>query len=101
MSDTPSFLVVSSILKPEKVGLLHEYMGRALPALMSTGGKPIGRYRAIEQLLGDDGPTLVAILEFPTSQAMRDALASDAFHAIDEMRDEIFERIDLMECATL
>lgn len=96
MSDRPAFLVITSTPNPAKMEQLQSYLKQIMPVLLSGGGKPVGRYKVIEQLVGTDGPKSVAVLEYPSAQAINDVVDSDGFVALNELRSEVFERVDLM-----
>ncbi len=51
-----------------------------MPILMAGGGKLVGRYKITEQLVGDDGPKLMAILEYPNAHAVNDLIDGEAFN---------------------
>ncbi len=96
LSDTPAFLIITSTPNPEKMDLMPTYVQQVMPVLMSGGGKLVGRYRGVEQVWGSDGPKAVAILEYPSAQAIKDVVASDGFTALNDLRAEVFLRVDLM-----
>jgi uncharacterized protein (DUF1330 family) len=96
MSDTPAYLVITSTPNPEKMDELQSYLHQIMPVLMFGGGKPVGRYKVTEQVAGQDGPKTVAILEYPSSQAIKDMISGDGFNALNALRAEVFLRLDLM-----
>ena len=96
MSDAPAYLVITSTPNPEKMEKLQSYLHQIVPVLAAGGGKPVGRYRATEQAVGSDGPKSIAVLEYPSAQSIRDVVASGGFNALNELRDEVFLRVDLM-----
>ncbi len=98
MPDSKAYLLISSIPKPGKEQQLHSYLSQAMPLAMAAGGTPVGRYVATKQLMGKGGPTLVAIVEFSEAKAITDMIASSAFVALGELRDEVFEQLDLVIC---
>lgn len=96
MSDTPAFLIITSTPNSEKVEELQSYLRQIMPVLMSGGGKPVGRYKVTEQVAGQDGPKTVAILEYPSVQAIKEVVSGDSFNALNALRAEVFLRLDLM-----
>ncbi len=96
MSETPTYLIVTSTPNPKKMEQLQSYISQIMPLMMSGGGKPVGRYRVSEQVWGSDGAKAVAIMEFPSAQAIRDVVSSDGFTALNDLRAEAFLRLDLM-----
>jgi len=101
MADSKAYLVISSIPKPGKKDLLHNYLSQAMPLAMAAGGVPVGRYGAVQQVIGENGPTLTAVVEFADGQAISDMVASAEFVALGDLRDEVFERLDMIICAAM
>ena len=101
MPDAPAYLVITSTPNPEKMEQLQSYVHQIMLVLASGGGRPVGRYRATEQVSGSDGPKSIAVLEYPSTQSIKDVVAGDGFNALNELRDEVFLRVDLMICAAM
>lgn len=101
MAASKAYLVISSIPKSGKEDLLHSYLSQAMPLAMAAGGAPVGRYVATKQLIGEGGPTLIAVVEFTDEQAISDMVASPEFVALAGLRDEVFERLDMITCAAM
>ena len=101
MSDSPAYLVVTSIPIPGKTEQMQKYVSQITPYLSKAGGELIARYGVTEQLGGDGGPKSIAVMEFPSAQAIKDALSTDEFKALGSLRDEAFSRVDQMICSAL
>ncbi len=101
MSDTPVYLVVTSIPNPAKMELLEKYASQVMPLLMKGGGEPVARYGVMEQLGGDGGPKAISITKFPSAQAIKDVFATDEFKALAAIRDEATLSVNQMICAAL
>ena len=101
MADPKAFLLISSIPKPGKQDMLHNYLSQAMPLAMAAGGVPVGRYVATEQLIGEGGPTLIAVVEFGDAQAISTMVASPEFVAFGRLRDEVFDRLDMIICTAM
>ncbi len=98
MAGSKAFLIISSTPKSGKEELLHSYLSQAMPLAMAAGGTPVGRYVATKQLLGEGGPTLVAIVEFADAQSINDMMSSAEFGALGDLRNEVFEQLDMVIC---
>ena len=96
MSDSPAYLVINSIPDPSKMKRLQTYIERVSPIVEASGGKLVGRYKTVEQLIGKGGPITTSAFEFPSEEAIRQMLASDEFNALASLRSEVFHRLDLM-----
>ena len=95
------YLIITSTPFADKDTQLQAYVSKVVPLFIEGGGVSIGRYHTTEQHLGSDGPAYTAIFEFPSSTAQRDVLEGDAFLGLSSLRNEVFEHLDLMECAHL
>lgn len=101
MTDVKSYLVINAIPYAEKAGQVMNYLSQIMPIFAANGGRPVGRYRTVDQLIGDGGPTQMAVFEFASDTTVKDMLAGEDFKSLSDLRDEIFERLDLMLCAPL
>ena len=101
MSDSTAYLVVTSIPIPDKTEEMQTYVSQVMAPLMKAGGEPVARYGVIEQLGGDGGPKSIAVIKFPSAQAIKDALSTDEFEALAGLRDAAFSRVDQMICTAL
>lgn len=101
MSDTSAYFVVTSIPNPGKMEQMQNYASQIMPILIKGGAEPVGRYGVIEQLKGDGGPKSIAIMKFPSAQAIKDALSSDEYKALEDLRNEAFSQVTLMICSAL
>jgi uncharacterized protein (DUF1330 family) len=98
MSDDLVYVVINGLPDPAKMALLQTYVSKIVPIFVSHGGRQLSRYRAIEQLLGENGPTLTAIFEFPNETAVKTMMKSAEFLALGPMRKEVYRRLDVMLC---
>ncbi len=101
MADTKSYLVISAIAKAGMQEKLHSYLSQAMPLAMAAGGKPTGRFMATQQLVGVDGPNIIATLEFANDQAIIGMVESAEFVALSGLRNEVFERLDMIICKAM
>lgn len=101
MSDTPAYLIVTSIPKPDKMEQMQLYASQIMPYLISCGAEPVGRYGVVEQLKGESGQKSVAIMKFPNAQAIKEAMSGDGYNALEDLRDEAFTEVNVMLCAAL
>ena len=101
MTDTSAFLVVTSIPNPDKIEQMQSYASQITPIMTKGGGEPVGRYGVIEQVAGEGGPKSIAVMKFASAQAIKDALSSEEYKALEELRGEAFSQVNLMICAAL
>lgn len=72
-----------------------------MPVFAQSGGQPIGRYKTIESLSGEDSPETLAVVQFPSAEAIKNMLNSEAFKALAKLRSRVFSKLNLMLCTTL
>lgn len=101
MSSISSVLLINAIPNQGKEAQLQSYLGQILPIFAAAGGKMLARYKSTEQLMGNGGPSLIATFEFPSETAIKDMLAGADFNALSSLRDEVYQRLDLLICAPL
>ena len=99
MSDSTAYLVINFTPNPDKTEQVPTYSSQIMPILVEAGGELVGRYRVVEQLTGENGPKFIAVLKFVGDQAVKDALNSDEYRALEDLRREIFVQVDSMICA--
>jgi uncharacterized protein (DUF1330 family) len=96
MSDTPAFLIITAIPNPDKMEVVQAYLSKIMPVLMAGGGKPVGRYRVTNQIVGEGGPEMMALLEFSDEKSIADMVEGEAFTALADLREEAFLQLNLM-----
>lgn len=101
MSDTAAFLIMTAIPNPDKMEVVQAYLSQIMPVLMAGGGKPVGRYRVTNQIVGEGGPKMVALFEFSDEKSIADMIAGDAFNALADLREDAFLQLNLMASAPM
>lgn len=77
------------------------YLSKIIPIFQQYGGKNLGRYKTLEQVLGEGGPKASAIFEFPNSQTIKDMIAGEEFNSLNQLCNEAYKKVDLMICQAL
>jgi len=96
MTDSPAFLIINAVPNPQKMEQVQAYLSQIMPVLVSGGGKPIGRYRVTNQLIGKGGPKMMALLEYPDEKSIADMINGEAFVALADLREQAFLQLDLL-----
>ncbi len=89
-------LVVLGKLKSGKEEVFAEYAAAAGPMLIAGGGTPVARMKTIEQLKGQDGPQMIAMMSFDSAEAVKAVFDSAEYKAIVPKRDAAFEHLTLL-----
>jgi len=96
MANTPVFLIITAIPNPEKMEAVQSYLSQIMPVLVAAGGKPVGRYRVTNQLIGGGGLKMMALLEYPDEKGITDMIAGEAFTSLTDLREQAFAQLNLM-----
>lgn len=60
------------------------------------------RWKTVEQVMGDGGIKAMAVFEFPSSQSVKNMMASEAFNTLNDLRKKAYKQeVDLMICEAL
>ena len=101
MENNKPMLIINAIADKQNAGELQQYLGSVMQIFLKHGGKPVGRYKTIEPLSGEDSPEMVAILEFPDATAIRDMVNGDEFMALADMRERVFNKLNMLICGSM
>ena len=101
MSDEKTYLLINTIPNPDNMEGFQLYLTKIVPIFMQNGGKNLGRYKTLEQPMGDSGIKASAIFEFPNAEVIKKMLAGEAFNALNQLRSEAYKQVDLIICAAL
>ena len=101
MEYSKSLLVMNAIVNKENRAELNDYLPEVMQIFGKNGGKPLGRYKTTEQLLGDESPEMVAIIEFSHPGIIKDMLHGAEFKALSGMRSRVFSKLNMMICESM
>lgn len=101
MAEEKTFLLINTIPNPEDPEAFQLYISKIIPLFQSYGGKAIGRYKTLEQVMGDSGIKASAIFEFPAAGTIKEMIASEEFNALNELRKKAYKQVDLLICDML
>ncbi len=101
MTEEKAFLVINAVPNPENMAGFQMYMSKIMPILENAGGKTLGRYRTVEQVVGEGGPRVTGIVEFSSSEVIKNMIAGEEFNSLAQLRGEAFARLDLMICQAM
>jgi len=101
MSENKTLLVITSIINKENMEELQSYLENIMPVFVQNGGTPVGRYKTIEQLAGEQGPETVAIFQFANAEAIKGMVNGEAFKGLAESRAKAFSKLNMMICGEM
>ena len=92
-------IIIMATRRPDSDDDYAAYASVAVPIMVAAGGAFTGQYGRIDNLVGDDGPQVVGIMEFADEVAVRAAFASPEYQATVTHRDRAFERFNVILAA--
>lgn len=100
-----TLLITIARLRTDGADALEQYAAGVIPVITAQGGQVVSRGNPQETVVGDaEGrPDLVAVIRFPTAEAVRHFLASAEYRANLPHSDRAFAEVhsyiaaDLME----
>jgi len=98
MNENNPVLVINAIVNKENAAELQDYLARVMKIFGEYGGKPIGRYKTSEFILGEHSPEMIAMIEFPSANVIHELVAGADFQALGELRARVFSQLNMMIC---
>ena len=92
-------IIIMATRRPDSDNAYAAYANVAVPIMVAAGGAFTGQYGRIDDLVGNDGPQAVGIMEFADEAAVRSAFASPEYQATVTHRDRAFERFNVILAA--
>lgn len=96
MEDSKTFLVITAIVNKQNIAEVPEYLGGVMKIFGQNGGKPVGRYKTINSLIGEDSPEMMAIIEFDNPETIENMVKGEAFNALAELRARVFSKLNMI-----
>jgi len=96
MEDSKTFLVITAIVNKQNIAEVPEYLGSVMKIFGQNGGKPVGRYKTINPIIGEDSPEMMAIIEFDNPKTIENLIKGEAFNALAEQRARVFTKLNMI-----
>jgi len=96
MENSKTFLVITAIVSKQNIAEVPEYLGSVMQIFGQSGGKPVGRYKTINPLIGEDSPEMMAIIEFDNPETIENMVKGEAFNALAEQRARVFTKLNMI-----
>jgi uncharacterized protein (DUF1330 family) len=101
MEENKTFLVITAIINKQNIAEVPEYLGSVMQIFGQNGGKPIGRYKTVNALVGEESPEMMAVIEFDSSKTIEDMVNGEAFNALAEQRSRVFTKLNMIISQTM
>jgi len=96
MENSKTFLVITAIVNKQHIAEVPEYLSSVMQIFGQNGGKPVGRYKTINPLIGEDSPEMMAIIEFDNPKTIEDMVKGKAFNDLAELRARVFSKLNMI-----
>ena len=94
--ETKTFLVITAIVNKQNISEVPEYLGSVMQIFGKNGGKPFGRFKTVNPLVGEDSPEMMAVIEFENPKVIEDVLNGDEFNSLSEQRARVFSKLNML-----
>ena len=96
MEANKTFLVITAIVNKQNIAEVPEYLGSVLQIFGQNGGIPVGRYKTINSLIGEESPEMMAVIEFDDPKTIEEMVNGEAFNALSEQRARVFAKLNMI-----
>ncbi|MCF8381967.1 MAG: DUF1330 domain-containing protein [Bacteroidales bacterium] len=101
MEDKKTFLVIIAIVNKQNIAEVPEYLGSVMQIFGQNGGKPVGRYKTVNALVGEESPEMMAVIEFDSPKTIENMVNGEAFNALAEQRARVFTKLNMIISQTM
>ena len=96
MEENKTFLVITAIVNKQNIAEVPQYLGSVMQIFGQNGGKPVGRYKTVNALVGEESPEMMAVIEFDNPKTIEDMVKGEAFNALAEQRARVFSKLNMI-----
>lgn len=96
MEDNKTFLVITAIVNKQNIAEVPDYLGSVMQIFGQNGGKPVGRYKTINPIIGEESPEMLAVIEFASPKIIEDLVKGETFNALAEQRARVFSKLNMI-----
>lgn len=101
MENSQTFLAITATLNKDNMAKVPEYLGKVMPVFAKHGGKPFGKFKTTNKLMGEHCPEMIGIIEFPNAEAVEAVAQDPEFQALSELRAAVFTSLNMTSCIAM
>jgi uncharacterized protein (DUF1330 family) len=101
MEENKTFLVITAIVNKQNIAEVPEYLGSVMQIFGQNGGKPVGRYKTVNALVGEESPEMIAIISFENSETVKKMLEGYEYKSLSKLRERVFNDLKIVLCTEL
>ena len=98
MNDQKAIFIATAKINKSNMEDLKSYLEKAGPLTVKFGGKPVAKYKTIQEVSGEESPELISVTEFPSVDSINKMVDSSDFKALAELRSSAFSKLNLVIC---
>ena len=91
-----TLLIITAIVNKQNIAELPKYLDSVMKIFSRNNGKPVGRYKTISALVGEESPEMMAVIEFENPETIEDMIKGDGFNALAEQRARVFTKLNMI-----
>lgn len=95
MEESKTYLAITGTINKENMAEVPNYLGQVMQIFSANGGIPVGRYKTIEPLLEDESPDMMAMIEFPGADVIKEMVAGEEFTSLADLRAKVFSKLNM------
>jgi len=88
-----SVMIANAVLNLDEKEVFNYYSKKSSEIFKKAEGKLIGKYKATENLVGDNNFHVVVVMEFPNNQDIIDVFESEEYIKLIPFRDKAFREL--------
>jgi uncharacterized protein (DUF1330 family) len=101
MEANRTFLVITAIVDKQNIAEVPEYLGSVMQIFGQNGGKPVGRYKTVNSLVGESSPEMMAVIEFESPEIIENMINDEPFNALADQRKRVFSKLNMIICQAM
>ena len=90
-----SLMIVNAVINPDEKDAFAYYSEKSAPLFKEAGATPVVKYKVAKTIIGTKKLQIVAIMEFPSSEAITNVFESEDYKSLLPYRDKAFVELDV------
>tara|TARA_B100000809_G_scaffold138675_1_gene136295 strand:- start:1069 stop:1374 length:306 start_codon:yes stop_codon:yes gene_type:complete len=101
MTENKVTLVMNAIINKENMSELPNYMEAMWPIMAQNNATLIGKYKGIDQIVGEQGPEIIGIFQFENADAIKNMVNGEEFKGLASLRARVFSKLNMTICSEM
>ena len=96
-----TILVINAVVDEAHKSELKGYLSQMMQVFKENDGKPLGRYKTIERIMGSQAPEMIAMISFENTETIKTMLDRDNYKNLSELRERVFSDLKIVICTEM